>query len=219
MPTLRDELVAHLSQETFGKAVRDAVRALYFGFSDDFQFQDQMIAAFERYFEQAWAEGAAECGIQPNERTTAEADALNSFIFQQANFLPGFASRISSAREAAITAGELDPNNPDTRQTKGLDPLFHRAQMWENRWGEVKALGQQMACGDRKARWKTNPMKEHCGDCARAEGRVYRMSVWEAYGWRPRSHDLECRGFQCGCEFVFTDEPVTPGRPPALLGG
>lgn len=219
MTTFRDEMVALLSQESFGKSIRDQVRALFFGVIDPFQFQDAMFDVFERHFEQAWAEGAAECGIKPEERTAAEADRLNSFIFEQANFLPTFASHIADTREAAIAAGDLDPVNPNTRQTKNLRGLFTRARMWENRWGEVKALAQQMACADRKGTWRVNPRKEHCGDCARVDGRTYRMSVWQQYGWHPRSSDLECGGFYCGCTIEITEAPVTPGRPPALLGG
>lgn len=220
MTTVRDVMVAQLSQATFGKAIRDVIRAYFFGFTTDFGFQDQMIAAFERYFEQAWAEGAAECGIRPEERTADEATRLNQFIFEQANFLPNFASQIEAGRASAIEAGKIDAEDPNTRSTPSeLQSAFRRGQMWENRWGEVKALGQQMACQDRKAKWVINPAKESCEDCLNANSRVYRMSVWDRYGWRPKSRSLACHGYHCGCEFQFTDEPVTPGRPPAMMGG
>lgn len=217
--TLFDAIIVYLSQETFGKAIRDNVRALYFAQISDFQFQDQMIQLFERHFEDAWSQGAAQCGIQPGERTAEEADRLNSFIFQQANYLPTYAQAILRTREQAIEAGELDPENPNTRKYKQLRPLMNRAKMWENRWNEVKALGQQMACADQKSQWKINPAKESCRDCLRAKDRVYRNSVWAAYGWRPQSPELACGGHHCGCRLEPTDKPVTPGRPPALAGG
>ena len=151
----------------------------------------------------AWNRGAARVGIQPSEFTARELAARDQFISTQIGFLGGFGEAI------VLTA----------RATGGaLAPLLQRAQMWTNRFGEAEAEAMQLAAKDQKLMWVWNPLKEHCEDCLRYNGRVYRGSVWEAAQIRPRISELECGGFRCGCAFVLTDDAAMPGRPFAPSG-
>ncbi len=147
----------------------------------------------------AYNEGAASCGIRPGELNAKEITRRDEIVSIQIGFLGGFGEAIVLANRAS--------GNP-------LAPLLDRAAMWVIRREEAKAEAQAQTCGDQKLEWVWNPLKEHCTDCRNYNGRVYRASTWARYNIRPRSSELECGGFRCGCTFQPTDAPVTPGRPP-----
>jgi hypothetical protein len=94
-----------------------------------------------------------------------------------------------------------------------LEQLLARAEVWANRWSEVRAQAQLLACGDRKLRWDLGPREEHCVSCSFLNGRVYRASTWEANGVYPQARGdvLACHGYRCGCAFTVTTEQITPG--------
>lgn len=184
--------------------IRNAVRGLWTGNTDIFDFYEQMDAANRLGGETAWREGAETCGIKPSERTEEETKRLEEMIAQNRQYIFGFGE--------AIEAGSKANGGKMAVQMK-------RAELWINWYNEVKAVAQQMACVDTKLMWQWSPEKEHCADCRKLNGRIYRASVWAKYNIWPQSHDLECRGFRCGCSFVPTDKPVTPGKPPQIGRG
>lgn len=181
--------------------IRNAVRGLWSGNTDMFDFFEQMDAAIRIGYETAWREGAKTCGIGPGERTEEETQRLEAMIVENRQYIFGYGE--------AIEAGSKANKGP-------LAPLMSRAELWINRYGFVVATAQQMACKDTKLMWVWTPEKEHCPDCRKLNGRVYRASVWEKYNIKPKMMELNCHGFNCGCEFVPTDKPVTPGRPPQI---
>lgn len=188
-------------QQNYSSGIRSAVYGLWRGTYNVLDFLDLMMFTVESGLRHAWYEGARECNIFPADFTTEENVALRAFVNNQFAFLDDFADAIEMNSRA--NGGKLGP-------------LYTRAALWINRYGEAKAQAKQMACGDQKLKWVWNPLKEHCSDCERLNGRVYRASVWQAQGIRPRMSGLECGGWQCGCDFVVTDEPVTRGRPPSI---
>lgn len=201
--TVAGVIVAQLSQADFGRRMRGLARGLWAGEIDLFGFIDAFLMAMERGFEQAWREGARTCGIEPGERSSEEATRLNEYIFAQAPFITPLAYWIQE--------------NSRANKVK-LAVINNRIQIWENRYNEVLAIAQQMACADSKLRWRRNPMKESCVDCINLDGRVYRASIWAAYDIRPQSRALACGGYRCGCVLEQTDMPATPGRPPGITG-
>lgn len=191
------------SMADFGLSIRAAVRGLWKGVLDRFNFNDTMTLAIRRGLTIAWHDGAARCGVLPEELTPPELLRLYMIIQENIGYIPGFADAIEAGSQA--NGGKLGP-------------LLSRAEMWTNKYTQAQSLGQQMACGDRKLRWQLGPTKEHCKDCLKLDGRVYRASIWERYDIYPQSPQLECSGFRCLCSFVPTNEPGTPGRPPRLSG-
>lgn len=187
----------------YGRSVRSFVYGLWAGVLDGFGFVDGMAASIRRGFTQAWNDGARICGISPSEMSEEEQDRLQREINQEITYLSNFANDIIAASKAS---GGL------------LRVHTARIPMWVNSYARIRELAKMLACKDRKAIWKVNPLKEHCTDCLHVDGRVYRMSIWRKYGWEPRSRNLECRGYKCGCTLEFTDLPATPGRPPRLAG-
>jgi len=190
--------------DNYYAGIRAATRGLWTGALSYDQFFDAMDATIRRGLPQAWHEGAQECGIAPSELSSAEKVGLQQAIVSELNYIDGFATAIEAGSKA--NGGKLEP-------------LMSRADLWVARYNDVTNRARVKACADKKLMWVWNPRKEHCADCARLNGRVYRASTWDRYGLRPQSPDLECKGFKCGCSFAPTDESCTPGRPPSLVGG
>lgn len=184
----------------FARAIRAPSRGLWNGSLDIFDFFEAMELAIQRGYENAWNEGAASCNIQPDERTAQEQQELNRLI--QFN------------RQYIFSYGEFVEQNSRDNDGK-LGTVFSRADLWINRYNQVRARAQSMACADQKLMWIWQPDKEHCADCRKLNGKVYRASVWDEIGILPQSEKLACHGYRCGCALVLTDAKATPGRRPS----
>lgn len=197
-----------MTRATFEASIRATVRGMWYGQLDLFDFIDGMYSAIARGYEQAWREGAAECGIKPEERTPEETTELNEMIIYNQSFVVKFGDWLS---------------NNDQESGAKLGNAFNRAALWINRYDEVKSQAQLMACKDQKLRWQWNPaIEQHCSTCRALNGRVHRASVWrriDIYPQDTRQGKLECRGFNCGCVFVPTSDPATRGRIPKVITG
>jgi hypothetical protein len=151
----------------------------------------------------AWNEGAAECGIFPNDFTQEEINERDAAILLEYSYIASFADFIMQNSKAN---GGL------------LRSLQFRINMWANRYRDLRNRAKAKACADKKLKWLLGPTEEHCDDCSNYAGRVYRASIWNKYNIKPQSRELSCKGYNCQCDLVPTDEPGTPGRPPAMTG-
>ena len=190
-------------EQDYLRSIRSSIHALWDGSIDVFTFIDSMVSAIDRSFHRAWYEGIAEYGFKPDEMTPEEVTRLGEEINGQIPYIVPFAQAIQRSTKAL--GGKIAP-------------FYFRAEMWGNRYGAVKSIARQSVAGDGKILWQWNPLKEHCPDCARLNGRVYRASTWRKYNIEPRSRLLACEGYKCGCTFVPTTERCTPGRPPNIAG-
>jgi hypothetical protein len=208
--TLLDELKTVLKQEPESENESDyraelalIALAVWNGELNQTEAESRMEAAVTDNFRQAWIDGAEEGGVSESELTIDEEDALQQRTKEELAFVAAYVLWLMSHRQEDGTEAAS---------------VINRAEQWANRWLEVLTQGRGMAASDRKEKWVWDPTKEHCNDCRRLNGRVYRNSTWERWGIYPRSSRLECFGAHCGCERIPTDEPITPGRPPALVG-
>jgi hypothetical protein len=188
----------------FATAVNNMARLLWRDEITGFEFIDNMVSIINIQFRQAWAEGAATCGITPDEFTSQEVSERERFINSQLAFLPGLADFIlENNRESGALFGSLSS----------------RTGIWINRYAEAVERAQGMACANEKRMWMVGPT-EHCQSCKGFNGRVYRLSVWEENGAIPRTRQLCCGGHRCQCQRVPTTAKITPGRfPRGLLCG
>lgn len=188
----------------FGLSIRAAAKGMWSGQADYFFTVSTLISAVMRGYEQSWREGAAVCGITPADRTPEEQLELDGMINIAQSRVMAFADWIA----------------PQTRALGGYwRDILPRCDIWTQRYNEVRNRAQILACKDQKFRWKIDPAKESCSTCLKLMGKVYRASVWQKYDIFPRDTrpgHLECHGFNCGCEFELTIDPVTPGRPPSI---
>lgn len=158
--------------------------------------------AIERGLRDAWAQGAKDAGIQPDELTVAEEFERESFINSQFFYILGFMDFVSANSKA--NGGKLRM-------------AYNRAEMWINRWNEARAAAMAMASNDPKLMWVLGPTETHCRSCQGFDGKVYRASVWRANGAQPQARNLDCHGYHCLCGFQVTSQRITPGRFPASL--
>lgn len=188
------------SLEDYRRSLRALARGYYNGDYDRFTFVDDMVSAITRNFTQAWHRGMSSCGLKPEEMTEDEQKVLEQRINSELVYILGFADAVDAARE----------------KEEAITTLFPRLELWVSRYNEIQDYAKIMACGDKKFKWVYDPAKEHCSDCARLNGRVYRGSIWAKYGLYPKARKLACGGWLCGCRLEETDDPITRGRPPRL---
>ena len=167
--------------EEYRAGIRSAVRGFWSGVGDYYWFVDAMFVVIERQIPKAYYEGAAECGITPGEITFAERLDIQRAILEQKMYVGKFADHIEQRTKAL--GGKLEP-------------LFNRVEVWVQRYNEVRERAKGKACADVKAIWEYGDTVEHCRDCSNVVGRVYRMSIWDKYGWIPGSKELACGGWR-----------------------
>lgn len=192
------------SIDNYRSALRSAVRGLWSGAFSSQQFYDAMLDTVSLGLNSAWREGAAQIGIYPDEFTQSELAARDEFVLRQYQYITGFGQFIEQHSKA--NGGKLGD-------------VMYRMNMWVNRYND--AVNQAIATvgGDKKLKWILGPTEEHCPDCAKYAGRIYRKSVWDSKGIAPQSNNLSCHGYNCECRREPTTERATSGRPPAPSGG
>jgi len=196
-------MVANDGLGDYGRGIRGAVRGLWSGVFDLFQFVDNMLDVIQRGLALAWADGMAEMGADFGERTPDEEVALQRMINQEITHAPGFGQDIE--------AGNKDSGGK-------LRPFLTRAEMWARRYVDARNRAMLMVTANPKMEWVYGDTIDHCPDCKMYVGRVYRKDTWARYDIRPQSRRLACSGIKCDCRFVVTDKPVTSGRPPSPRG-
>jgi len=182
-------------------SLRSASRGLWSGEEGVYFFLENATRSIEHNFTLAWHEGLSDCGISPSDQTPEEQARLRLEINNEIGYLYQFA---------------VDINNNNKLLGGKLHAIYTRIQMWVNKYGMIRDLARTYACADEKLEWVMHPLKEHCRDCLRLNGKVYRASTWRNNNIYPRMHSLECGGYRCGCEFRPTSLPVSLGRP---IGG
>ena len=201
LDNLQKQLDHTKSIQDFRSAIQSAVRRLWGG-GEYFSFVDAMNFVLQRHLTIAWNEGAAICGIQPDELSDSEIAARERFINEQFSYLLNFADSIEDGSK--LNGGLLSTH-------------FTRAEMWINRYNDAINQSKLLVCKDQKLKWIYGDT-QHCSDCNKLNGRVYRASVWDKYGVYPQSRSLSCKGYRCQCRLEPTTERANSGQPPRLRG-
>lgn len=190
--------------ERYRSNIRGPVRGLWAGLIDYDQFFDEMLRVVRNGMTRGWHDGAAECGIKPDEMTAEEKQQLEAAIAYENQWINGLAETIEQNSKA--NGGKLTP-------------LFSRMEIWIGRYIGIHDKAMAMACADKKLEWVQGPTSDQCGSCSKLNGKVKRGSFWTEQGILPRVHGawyLECNGFRCKCELVPTDKPLSRGPLPSL---
>ena len=205
-----------MSEANFRRMLRSAVRGLWNGVFGYAEAVPAMMSAIEIGLAQAWREGMGECGLTFEEISTEERAALSAVINEQYQYVFGLCEDIVTARDAG--QAELGEKWPRGRPDK-LAALYARVEVWVNNYRRIQHQAAALACANKKKQWLLGPTEEHCTSCAGFAGRVYRYEIWNVNGALPGSRALECRGYNCRCQLVDTDERITAGQFPRRLMG
>lgn len=107
-----------------------------------------------------------------------------------------------------IYAGKYE----DTEDKDGVLTLLGRLGLWIVNAYALATLADVFNPDNQEKRYEfiLGNTREHCTDCSRLSGQVHTASDWASHSdLLPRSHSLECRGFNCLCMLQETDKPVS----------
>jgi hypothetical protein len=191
------------SVQTYQRATRELATALWRGDISAREFEDRFRPRMTRSLEEAFIDGLEQGGLSREDLEPEDFDDLIETTGREETFIAPLATYIS-----------------DNSRAKGgrLNVIRSRVDRWAATYSSTKELGFMVAKSTANLLWKYDPRKEHCRDCARLNGKVYKGRTWKKYDIRPQSKELACFGLWCGCQFEETDKPVNRGRPPALTG-
>lgn len=198
-----EALEAMKSQNNYRRGIRAAVRGLWAGATSLTDFEDSMASVIRRYFVEAWRRGIKAAGAEESDLTARDTERLQVEIAQEILYAMQFGADIEASSKA--NGGKLAP-------------LYGRIEAWVDTYERIEFLAMSIAGRGVKYKWVRDPAKDSCDDCIRLDGRVYFGRVFERENVYPRCRKLNCTGLKCGCRLERTDEPVTRGRFPTLLG-
>lgn len=208
-PPMEDEtvsgLVAHDHESMYARGIRSAIRGVWTGALDYFDFYDAMSSTINIGLRQAWNEGAGMVGISEDELTAEEIASRDGIISKEQDYITGFFDFLESKTKAE--GGKL-----------GESINASRAISWTRRYQDVRNQAMMTGRGNPKLKWQLGSTEEHCRDCLTYHGRIYRASTWAKYGIKPQDPGLACGGYLCDCRFEQTDEPANRGKPPRMRG-
>lgn len=188
----------------YRSGIRSAIRGLWRGAIDRAQFEDVMARVIRRGLGFAFAEGAAQNGIKPDEYSGAEVLALQDAIDSENQHVTGLAVDVEAGSK--VNGGKLEP-------------LFARSELWIARYEDLVIRAKTLTGGDKKLKWVLGRTEKHCGSCSKLNGKVKRASWWSENGILPRvpgAEYLECQGYRCDCNLEETTEPLSRGAMPRL---
>jgi len=199
------EQTADRGAAQYQQELRAAVRGLWSGGLDDIDAGAMFDNSIRRSFTKAYHDGAKSVGVLPVELTPQERQQLQNLISAEFAYVDGFLLNIMQNSKA--NGGKLKP-------------LFGRIKLWMQRYQQVYTAGQTTAKDDPKMRW-VQTAAEGCKDCIRLNGKVKRLSQWQAVDLYPQSPRLECMRSAagpavCKCHFEKTTERLSSGPLPRI---
>lgn len=194
-------LIAAKTLADFRLNLRAQVRAYWKGLRTKDEFIVGFFNAVDRGYNQAFRQGAADCGVKPDDYPNEARTMLQEKINSQFGFIVELANDIV------------------TQENGGkLGSAFTRIEVWISRYGEIAQMAKGLVCGDQNMKWVLG-VAEHCSSCLKLNGIVKPASFWNSRGILPRiagADYLECKGYNCKCSLEPTDDPATKGRFPSL---
>lgn len=151
-------------------------------------FENNLIDALSTAGTNAFTDGLHDGGVDeiPDEEEQAQ---IQDWIVSQLDFVDGLADQIYAQK--ALTPADVPG----------------RSDMWVNKsLSAIRDEGRAAADKNAMFKWLLGPTEKHCKDCARLDQQVHRYKEWYSRGWLPQADKLTCKGFQCQCKLVRTDE-------------
>lgn len=201
----RLESVGIKTYDHFLRVLDKSVRDLYNGEITSDEFIDGLAALLEQQMRRAWNEGMRDNNLDPQKDMTPEwEEHYQELVSEQYGYVDAYAADIVAAGAAQ----------------SGLEAVRARAEMWANNYtSTVNTARIVTASPDDRFIWNLGATEEHCETCGALAGVVATAEQWRvlfAQGIEPQGDKLMCGGWQCDCEVVITDEPLTDGGIPAV---
>jgi len=174
--------------------LQNAIQVARGGTGNPRVFRIQLREMLRQYSREAYQDGLEEGGVDRGDMDERDDQALRQWLVEQAGYVDTFAQR--------VYAGEMSERAARVH-----------AEMWANKsLRGAFQLGKASAAWNMPHRWELGNTIEHCRDCLRLNGQIHRMRDWRTRGWYPGSDQLECGGFNCGCQLVPVPGEKARGR-------
>ncbi len=190
-------------------------------------FTRQGQQAIKIYFQAAYINGLRQSGVGRDMLEEEEQAELNLEISAERRYwgamskelygrmLPLYNEMLTLQDDAAYAKQQGDDAESQELQKRALEALkqfqnmrdqfLNRIDLWVNKGlRRIFNLGKMAAEKNPNVRWKRNPAKDSCRSCIAADGQVHPLKTWKKYGIVPQGDNLECGGFECGCEWEKT---------------
>lgn len=87
--------------------------------------------------------------------------------------------------------------------------VIQRVALWARKSLDTAfSTGQLMGAGNKVMGWRLGFREKHCATCLAASKQRHRAKTWAKYKLMPHGDNLECKGFNCDCEFYETNEGI-----------
>lgn len=154
----------------------------------------------------AFEVGAESVDVSADEFTPDDRAVIDAIIAEEKSHVSGLLEFLDGLAQ--------DP-------TKNLGMADGRLRMWVNRYEDVVSRARVHFGGKARLQWKLGEA-EHCTTCLALNGIVAWALEWDEAGIKPKSPDLECKGYNCACTLEPTDRrrsPKAKQRILAAIGG
>lgn len=141
---------------------------------------------------------AIEAGLQVLTDQEILADALppDALILLEEEIANSQASDLSQE----VSAGQYEDN---------VQGLLSRMGIWGLTALGLFSFGKMIGNALTHFQWQRGATVEPCTDCLRLDGQIHTGTEWRTSGWRPKARHLACNGYNCLCNLVETDNPIS----------
>jgi len=146
----------------------------------------QMRAQLNKLGLQALNDGLASGGLEQESISTEQLNAWKAWKARTSKYVSSLMTTMYDENGAVLDARA-------------------KAELWANKsLREIYWEGVVLASPTTEYKWIVTAGKNHCDTCGGNEGKTKTMDEWADAGL-PQSDDLDCKGFNCGCDL----EPVS----------
>lgn len=143
--------------------------------------------AIRRYAKDTYIEGITDGGGEESDYDDEDDAIVNAWIAEQLAFVDDFVSAVNDAGKAED-------------RTAAQRGILTRVGYWVDALADLGGRGKLRAQEGAPAYWELGDTEVHCDDCLRySKMKPRRVRQWLNDGALPRSHDLQCLGFNCDC--------------------
>lgn len=191
-----DDIVAGLftfgvdvkTPDYYARVMWEAVRELYAGDIEAYDFEEVMLRLISEQLRKAWNEGMRQLELDPETDQTEEGEAyLQEIMASELDYVGQLAEDILAAAE---------------KQT-GTEEFRARVDIWVGRYADTTTEAILFYSNkNQRLVWRFGATEKHCRTCEQLNGTVAFASEWETAGVQPQSPPnalLECGGWQCDC--------------------
>lgn len=146
-----------------------------------------------KYGRKAFQDGLTEGGVNLMDMDAQDDKTVVQLSVSQSAYVTNLGDAIFQAQNVTEA---MASQKPEVWFNKSIYPFY--------------VAGLQSADQNGYYGWAYGNTIEHCANCSEFAdgGHIHRLKDWIGSGWQPKTHRLECHGYNCDCKFFKTDGPA-----------